>query len=100
MPSLPPSDLSYTAVGSGFRTAFYVQDEWFPHELSRHSIVNLTTVLSNALPLSPQEWAGTFSDYVEPSWTMVSTVPPSGPDVRWADRIGGYMAFERSLRAD
>lgn len=100
VPSLPPSDLSYTAVGSGFRTAFYVQDEWFPHELSRHSIVNLTTVLSNALPLSPQEWAGTFSDYVEPSWTMVSTVPPSGPDVRWADRIGGYMAFERSLRAD
>lgn len=98
VPSLPPSDFGYDAVGTGFRTAFYVQGEWYPHELSRHSIVNLTTVLGHALPLDPQQWAGTFADYVDASFTMVSTLPPAGADVRWADRIGGYMAFESNLR--
>lgn len=98
VPALPPSNLGYTHVGSGFRTAFYVRGEWYPHILSRHSIVNLTTVLSNALPLRPQQWVGTFPDFVDTSMTMVSTVPPSGIDIPWADRVGGYMAAESALR--
>lgn len=99
VPSLPPDTFGYSTVGEGFVTSFYVKGEWFPHELSRHSIVNLTTVLTNALPLDPQQWVGEFPDYVDPSWTMASTVPPAAAPVRWADKIGQHMAFERSLRA-
>lgn len=98
VPSLPPADFGYCAVGCGFTTAFYVLGEWFPHELSRHSIVNLTTVLSNALPLNPQQWTGVFPDYVEPSRMMQSTAPPAGADVRWVDKLREHMDFERSLR--
>lgn len=98
VPTLPPSQFGYDAVGEGFVTSFYVQGEWYPHELSRHSIVNLTTVLTNALPLSPQQWVGTFPDYMNPDWTMDSTVPPATAPVLWADKIGEHMAFERSLR--
>jgi len=100
IPSLPPSDLSYRPVGSGFSTDFYVLGEWYPHELSRHSIVNLTTVLGNALPLDPQQWSGLFPDYVEPTRMMQSTIPPAGPDVPWADKMREHMAFEHALRAD
>ena len=70
VPSLPPDEFGYGTVGEGFVTSFYVQGEWFPHELSRHSIVNLTTVLGNALPLDPQQWVGQFPDYVDTSRTM------------------------------
>lgn len=98
VPSLPPGEFGYSTVGESFVTSFYVQGEWYPHELSRHSIVNLTTVLSNALPLNPQQWVGTFPDYVDPSWTMDSTAPPATAPVPWADKIGEHMAFERSLR--
>lgn len=98
VPSVPPAELGYGPVGSGFRTAFYVLGEWFPHELSRHSLVNLTTVLSNALTRTPQQWAGKFADFVEPDWTMLSTLPPGGGTVDWAGKIGEQMQFERSLR--
>ncbi|MGO1073316.1 lipase family protein [Lysobacter sp. CA199] len=97
VPSLPPSSFDYRAVGTGFRTAFYVDKEWFPHLLSRHSLVNLTTVLSNALPLTPQQWAGTFTDYVDQSLTMRSTYPPTGSDVNWSDRVQAQMAFEETV---
>ncbi|KAF1707087.1 lipase family protein [Pseudoxanthomonas sacheonensis] len=99
VPTLPPDAFGYGTVGEGFVTSFYVKGEWFPHELSRHSIVNLTTVLSNALPLNPQQWAGEFPDYVDANWTMESTVPPATAPVRWVEKIGQHMAFERSLRA-
>ena len=99
VPSLPPSAFDYSAVGSGFRTAFYVDHEWFPHLLSRHSLVNLTTVLTNALPATPQQWAGTFPDYVDASLTMISTDPPASADVRWADQAQAQMAFENNLAA-
>jgi triacylglycerol lipase len=99
VPSLPPSDFGYCAVGNGFTTSFYVLGEWFPHELSRHSIANLTTVLTNALPLTPQQWTGTFPDFIDPLWTMQSTVPPATAAVRWADHLRAHMDFERSLRA-
>jgi len=99
VPTLPPSDLGFHAVGSAFQTAFYVKGEWFPHELSRHSVVNLTTVLSHALPANPQQWGGQFPDYIQPKWTMLSKLPPAGGDVSWVDKIGEHMRFERSLRA-
>ena len=99
VPSLPPDAFGYGTVGEGFVTSFYVQGEWFPHELSRHSIVNLTTVLGNALPLDPQQWVGQFPDYVDTSWTMASTVSPATAPVRWVEKIGQHMTFERSLRA-
>jgi triacylglycerol lipase len=98
VPSLPPSEFGYRTVGCGFSTAFHVQGEWFPHELSRHSIVNLTTVLTHALPVDPQQWAGTFPDYVDPAWTMESTVPPASSDVRWVEKLREHMEYERSLR--
>ena len=98
VPSLPPAAFGYRTVGCGFATAFYVKGEWFPHELSRHSIVNLTTVLTNALPLDPQQWVGTFPDYVDPAWTMESLVPPAGTDVRWVEKLREHMDYERSLR--
>ncbi|GAB3105175.1 lipase family protein [Lysobacter terrae] len=98
VPSLPPDQFGYVTVGEGFLTSFYVQGEWFPHELSRHSIANLTTVLTNAVPLNPQQWVGTFPDYMDPSWTMDSTVPPATAPVRWVEKAREHMAFERSLR--
>lgn len=96
--SLPPDKFGYRTVGNGFLTAFYVADEWFPHELSRHSIANLTTVLTNALPLTPQQWVGEFQDFVEPTWMMQSMVPPTSAPVRWVERLREHMEFERSLR--
>lgn len=98
VPALPPSDFGYLPVGAGFRTAFYVQGEWFPHELSRHSIKNLNIVLGNALPENPQVWQGTFQDQVDASLTMQSDVPPAGADVQWADKAREVMALEQSLR--
>ncbi len=98
VPSLPPSDFGYRQVGSAFATSFYVKGEWFPHELSRHSLGNLTTVVSNALPLNPQQWTGEFPDCVEPTWTMLSTAPPATGAVGWADKVRAHMDFERSLR--
>lgn len=98
VPSLPPDKFGYCTVGNGFVTAFYVEGEWFPHELSRHSIVNLTTVLTNALPLTPQQWVGEFPDYVEPTRMMQSMVPPTSAPVRWVEKVREQMEFERSLR--
>lgn len=99
VPSLPPSAFDYSAVGIGFRTAFYVDKEWFPHLLARHALSNLTVVLDNALPLSPQQWQGTFPDQVagETQWTMISTYPPAGADVRWADQARGLMNAEAAV---
>ncbi|ALN57377.1 lipase family [Lysobacter enzymogenes] len=96
VPSLPPSTFDYCAVGTGFRTSFYVDKEWFPHLLARHALSNLTVVLDNALPLTPQQWQGSFPDQVagETSWTMVSTYPPAGADVRWADQAQTLMKAE------
>ncbi|MFK3651462.1 lipase family protein [Lysobacter enzymogenes] len=96
VPSMPPSAFDYRAVGTGFRTSFYVDKEWFPHLLARHALLNLTVVLDNALPASPQQWQGTFPDQVagETQWTMISTYPPAGADVRWADQAQALMKTE------
>jgi hypothetical protein len=99
VPSLPPAEFGYKSVGAGFGTSFHVKGEWFPHELSRHSIVNLTTVLTHALPLDPQQWTGTFPDFVDPSWTIESSAPPASSPVRWVEKLREHMDYERSLRA-
>jgi hypothetical protein len=99
-PSVPPSALNYTHVGAPFRTAFYVKDAWYPYLLARHSILNLQTVLRNAVWFDPQAWAGTFQDRstdLNPP-LMQSDFPPAGAEVAWADRMAEYMEFERSLR--
>jgi triacylglycerol lipase len=97
VPSLPSTWLYYTDVGVGFRTSFYVIDAWYPHLLSRHSILNLQTVLQHAVWLNPQVWVGTFVDAADPSLRMQSTVPPSGPDVRWIDKMNELGKFEQSI---
>lgn len=98
VPSLPPSLFGYVPVGDPFRTAFHVRDEWFVHELSRHSIVNMQTVLTHALFEQPQVWVGTFADDVQPDLTMQSDVPPAGNDVPWADRVRAFVAAEEAAR--
>jgi triacylglycerol lipase len=97
VPSLPSSWLYYTTVGLSFRTSFYVIDAWYPHLLSRHSILNLQIVLQNAVWLNPQVWVGTFKDAVEPALYMQSTVPPGGPDVRWIDKMNELQKFEQNI---
>lgn len=96
VPSLPPSEFGYLHVGAGFRTAFYVQGEWYPHELARHSVLNLQTVLENAVWQTPQVWVGTFQDATDPGRLMQSNAPPAGADAPWADRLREYQLFEAS----
>ena len=79
VPELPPRDFGFHDVGTGFPTAFErrLLPDLYP--LSRHSLVNLTTVLQHALPAQPQTWAGTFADARDAQREMVSTVPkPAG----------------------
>jgi len=98
VPTLPPSWFGYVPVGDIFRTALYVLGEWYPHIISRHSIVNLQTVLENALPNQPQVWVGQFQDYVEKSLTMQSEQPPGGADAAWADKAHQTMLDEKAIR--
>jgi hypothetical protein len=73
---------------------------WSLYLLARHSILNLQTVLRNAVWRDPQAWAGTFQDRstnVDPP-LIQSDIPPAGAEVAWADRMAEYMEFERSLR--
>lgn len=96
-PSVPPSLFGYVPVGQEFLTAYYVRGALFVHVLSRHSIGNMRTVLQHALHLSPQVWAGTFPDYVEPRRLMLSQVPPAQPRPAWADVELAARASERLL---
>jgi pimeloyl-ACP methyl ester carboxylesterase len=75
VPKLPPHDLRYHAVGPGVPTAFARSHEVLPHYLPRHSILNLTAVLRQALPATPQVWAGEFEDASHPGERMRSTLP-------------------------
>jgi triacylglycerol lipase len=103
VPSLPPyvpPFLEYVHVGRGFRTSFYVLGEWYPHELARHALLNLQVVLGNAVWLNPQVWTGIFKDRSDPSQPprdMASTVPPSGPDVRWSQKTLEVVQYEQSI---
>ena len=98
VPSLPPyipPFLEYVHVGRGFRTSFFVLNEWFPQELARHSILNLQVVLQHAVWLNPQVWTGTFQDQTDCSRLMASTVPPAGADVRWSQKIQEIVQYEQ-----
>jgi triacylglycerol lipase len=76
-PDLPPLP-NYTHVGTPFQTAFYEYQEWYPHLLERHRILNLQIVLNNAVWRSPQIWVGYFADAVNPAILMISVTPPAG----------------------
>jgi triacylglycerol lipase len=76
-PDLPPLPF-YTHVGVPFQTAFYQHNEWYPHLLVRHSILNLQTVLGHAVWLKPQVWTGYFVDAANPTVVMASVTPPAG----------------------
>jgi triacylglycerol lipase len=78
-PDLPPLPY-YTHVGTPFQTAFYEYAEWYPHLLARHRLLNLQTVLSNAVWLTPQVWTGYFPDAVNPSVQMISVRPPAASE--------------------
>jgi hypothetical protein len=98
VPSTPPALFNYLHVGSGFRTSFHVKDEWYPHLLARHAILNLQRLLVNAVWLNPQVWVGTFPDATDNGQRMMqSTVPPAGADVAWADKFKEFQAFEQSV---
>jgi len=75
-----------------------VRDEWFVHELSLHSIVNMQTVPTHALFEQPQVWVGTLADDMQPDLTMQSEVPSAGNDVPWADRVRAFAAAEKAAR--
>lgn len=94
VPALPPAGLGYTHVGGEFRTAFFVLDEWFPHVLARHSILNLQTVLSHAVWQTPQYWAGHFEDASAPPRLMKSTEPPAAAAVAWAEVARQHLQAE------
>ena len=89
---------SYTHVGLGFRTAFYVLHEWYPHMLARHSILNLQTVLQNAVWQNPQVWSGRFQDATDPPRLMQSDVPPGGMEVARVEKLRELQKFETSIR--
>jgi hypothetical protein len=98
VPSVPPSLFNYTQVGLPFRTAFRVLDEWYTHLIARHSILNLQTVLENAVWQTPQVWTGAFQDATDPPRLMQSEAPPAGAEVAWADKIAEIQQFEASIR--
>lgn len=79
VPDLPPLPY-YTHVGTPFQTAFYQYNEWYPHLLARHALLNLQTVLSNAVWLNPQIWTGYFTNSVDPTSLMISVTPPSATE--------------------
>ena len=75
VPQLPPKDLGFHDVGTGFPTAF--QRHLLPdlHPVPRHSLLNLTYVLRQSFATQAETWAGTFADQSDPHREMVSTLP-------------------------
>jgi triacylglycerol lipase len=66
----------YVSIGTQFLTAFHGKDWGIFDELHRHSLANLTTVLTHCLVLDPQVWVGTFWDATQPTYQMQSVTPP------------------------
>jgi triacylglycerol lipase len=98
VPSLPGSAFSYKNVGRGFRTSFYVNSLISPwYQVARHSLLNLQVVLKHAVWVDPQVWVGTFADRTDASLEMLSTVPPSGPDVDWSVKMRELDQFEQTI---
>lgn len=79
VPDVPLSfewSYKYVSIGAQFLTAFYGKDWGIFDELHRHSLANLTTVLTHCLMLDPQVWVGTFWDATQPTYQMQSVAPP------------------------
>lgn len=70
VPTLPPHRIArnYGQVGLEFDVSFRNQNQGIivtPKDLEiRHEMFNYLTVVTQAQPLSPQQWAGTFTDGV------------------------------------
>ncbi|TGE25074.1 lipase family protein [Hymenobacter aquaticus] len=76
VPHYPLQDLGYVAVGDQFQTAFCAYHALEDNPLSNHSLANLQTVLTHALPLTPPEWVGgTFVDAELGIWMQSLAVP-------------------------
>ena len=91
VPTLPPKTiLDYRHVGQRFLVAFYLEHGLDTDILSRHSLLNYQTVLTNALAQPNQIWAPhTFRDAVSHWWypfhTMKSIYPDLASDMpEWA----------------
>jgi triacylglycerol lipase len=95
VPDVPLSfELSdkYVSIGAQFLTAFHGKDWGIFDELHRHSLANLTTVLTHCLILDPQVWTGTFWDATQHTYQMQSVAPPQ-------QSREGLVAKLRELRA-
>lgn len=76
VPDYPLEIMDYVSIGQQFETAFK-SFHWFEsNPLSNHSMLNLQTVLTNALPLAPQVWVGNFVG-ADLGIKMQSTAVPS-----------------------
>jgi hypothetical protein len=67
VPTLPPSWIApnYVQVGQEFDVAFQPQTAGISKQDTIaicHATANYQYVLEQALPLTPQQWAGTFAD--------------------------------------
>lgn len=88
----------YVSLGAEFQTAFYGGD--LPMDaLRRHRLLNLQYVLAKCLPRSPQIWAGTFPDAVNPNYTMTSTAPPGASRDEVLAKLRELNSAEHSIRA-
>jgi hypothetical protein len=85
VPSLPPTAFGYEHIGQQFLLAFYVENAWVPHYLSRHALLNYQTVLARAVYDKPQIWTGVFDDATSPGRKMLSVAPPSSEVPAWVD---------------
>jgi triacylglycerol lipase len=78
IPSYPWSWLAsgFTQVGQQLDVLFY-DSASSPTEAICHEMFNYLTVVTNAQPLSPQVWIGTFPDGINASVTVTSAAPSS-----------------------
>jgi hypothetical protein len=87
VPDYPLQVMGYVTIGAQFEAAFRRQNWWDWNEISNHSMLNLQTVLSKALPLTPQVWTGTFTDHINPNYAMSSTPPPTTSRAAWLGKL-------------
>jgi triacylglycerol lipase len=100
VPDYPLQIMGYTAIGAEFEVAFRRLRWWEYNELSNHSMLNLQTVLTNALPLTPPAWTASFPDHVNPGYTMSSTPVPPIPRAQWQAKLQELHATASTEAAD
>jgi len=102
VPSQPPSWLApnYVQVGQEFDVLFYYQ-QGTPDEqelIIRHEMDNYLVVVSNAQPLTPQRWTGTFADGVYAGITDTSATPSSAAAARARDDLARLPRVPHAVR--